>query len=141
MGLRRKLGLRLLRLRFVRKAVEERADLAVFGHRPDLRLAIGLGLLAISMLLGWPAVGVLTGMAIYFDEPMIGLVGGPAIYGFSWILYLGGLWVAGKEVLRYAGAFNRWMARKGTEKLLGPEGPPWPVKEEPTGDAQGEAKS
>jgi len=141
LGLRRKLGLRLLRLRFVRKAVEERADLEMFRHRPDLRLAIGLGLLAISMLLGWPAVGVMTGLAIYFDEAMIGFIGGPAIYGFSWIIYLAGLWVAGKEVLRYAGAFNRWMARRGVEKFLGPEGLPESVEEKATQGSQEDLRS
>ena len=124
MGLRRRLGLRLARTHYVQKAIAEQADLSLFRERPTLRLAIGLGLLAVSMLLGWPAVGVMTGLAIYFDQPLIGIIGGPAIYGFSWVLYLAGLWVAGRIVLSYAWAFNRWAARRGVEKLLGKQGLP-----------------
>ncbi len=120
MGPGRRLGAWLARRELVRRAIEERADLSAFRARPSRRLLLGLGVLALSMLLGWPAVGALAWMAVLLREPLIGLVGGPAVYAFSWVLYGAALWIGGPDVLRYARAFVRWALRRLAERLQGP---------------------
>jgi hypothetical protein len=72
------------------------------------------------MLLGWPAVGVLAGLAVHLREPLIGVVGGPAVYAFSWVLYGAALWIGGPDVLRYSNVFARWALRRLAERLQGP---------------------
>ncbi|HOX43778.1 MAG TPA: hypothetical protein PK668_09270 [Myxococcota bacterium] len=120
MGLGRRVGGWLARRPYIRRALDERADLSTFRQRPSRRLLTGLGVLAVSMLLGWPAVGALAGLAVYLREPLIGLVGGPAVYAFSWVLYGAALWIGGPDVLRYMNAFSRWALRRLTERLQGP---------------------
>ncbi|MBN2495424.1 MAG: hypothetical protein JXR96_12590 [Deltaproteobacteria bacterium] len=103
----------------MQRAVDEHADLSMFRGRPAPRLLVGLGLLGLSMLLGWPAVALMAVLAVAFEEPLIGVVGGPAIYAFSWLIYGAGILVAGWEVLKYMHAFNRWSARRLVEWLVG----------------------
>jgi len=115
----RRLGLRLARIKAIGRAIEERADLAPFKARPSARLLIGVGLIGLSMLLGWPLISALGGLAIYFSEPLIAVIGGPAAYGLSWAVYGVGLLVAGREALYYAGVFNRWLVRVLVEWMVG----------------------
>ncbi len=108
----RSLGLRLARSQVARRAIAERADLSPFRARPSFRLMLGVGLIGLSMLMGWPLVGFLGAMAIWFAEPLVAIVGGPAAYGLSWAVFGVGLLVAGREALYYTGVFNRWLVRK-----------------------------
>ena len=61
------------------------------------RTLAGIVLIVISYLLGWPAIGVCTALAIKLGDPKIGIIGGPAFYIFSWIVFLAGIWILGKE--------------------------------------------
>ncbi len=115
----RKTGLWLARRAWINRAIAENADLEVFKHRPSARLFIGLGVLALSMLLGWPAVAALGAIGIYLEKPLIALVGGPVIYGISWVIYGLAFLIAGKDLLKYAKALNRWTARKLVQAMVG----------------------
>lgn len=115
----RRLGLRLARIKAIERAIEQRADLAPFKAKPSARLLIGVGLIGLSMLLGWPLISALGGLAIYFSEPLLAVIGGPAAYGLSWAVYGVGLLVAGREALYYAGVFNRWLVRVLVEWMVG----------------------
>jgi len=115
----RRLGLRLARIGAVRRAIVERADLAPFKAKPSVRLLVGVGLIGLSMLLGWPLISALGGLAVYFSEPLIAVIGGPAAYGLSWAVYGLGLLVAGREALHYAGVFNRFLVRVLVEWMVG----------------------
>ncbi len=97
---------------WVKKAIRDKADLGIFKQRPSTRMFIGLGVLTLSMILGWPAVAALGAIGIYLEKPLIALVGGPVIYGISWVIYGLAFLIAGKDLLLYARAFNRWAARK-----------------------------
>jgi hypothetical protein len=125
----RKLGLRLARIETIRRAIDERADLAPFKAKPSLRLLIGVGLIGLSMLLGWPLISVMGSLAIYFAEPLIAVIGGPAAYGLSWAVYGLGLLIAGREALYYMNVFNKWFARVAVEKMIG--SPPLSPEEVP----------
>lgn len=115
----RRLGLRIARIKAVERAIEQRADLSPFRAKPSARLLVGVGLIGLSMLLGWPLISALGALAIYFSEPLIAVIGGPVAYGLSWAVYGVGLLVAGREALYYAGVFNRWLVRVLVEWMVG----------------------
>ena len=119
MGVLSRFGLRLARIRAVRRAIDQRADLAPFKARPSARLVIGVGLIGLSMLLGWPLISALGALAIAWREPLIAVIGGPSAYALSWSVYGLGLLIAGRDALHYAAVFNRWLTRVLVEWLIG----------------------
>ena len=116
---------RLVRIRFVREAMrealEEKADLALLRAKPKPRVFLGLGLVALSYLIGWPAVGLLAAIAYTLREPMVLAVGGPLAYGLSHLVFLAGSWLAGSH---YVLIILRWATRRVIEKMGGTEADP-----------------
>ncbi|MBN1531565.1 MAG: hypothetical protein JXA20_02785 [Spirochaetes bacterium] len=106
----------LMKVPYVRRAVNERADLSAFREKPGVRVYVGLVVIAISYIIGWPAVALFGVLSVYFSEPRILLVGGPAIYGTSHVVFWVGIYLAGA---RYTAAFFRWGARRLVERLGG----------------------
>lgn len=107
---------RISETEFVRSAIEDQADLSAFKDRPSMRIYMGLGFMALSYVIGWPAVGGLGFLAIHLDNPLIVVVGGPVVYGLSHLVFMLGMFMAGT---RYAKVFMRWATRKAMEKLMG----------------------
>jgi hypothetical protein len=110
----------LLHLEFVRSAVLEQADLSAFRGRPSWRLVAGVTLIGISMLLGWPSVGVLGVVATVLRDPLLFLLGGPLTYSVSWLIWLLGMGVAGPDNYHYGKVVLRWGLRRFVESGLGP---------------------
>lgn len=106
---------RIAETEYVRSAIEEEADLSAFKERPTFRIYVGLGVMAFSYIIGWPAVGALGALAIYLKEPLVAVIGGPVIYGLSHLTFLLGAYLAGA---RYTKVFFRWAARKAVQKLM-----------------------
>ena len=104
-----------MRRRFVRAAVEQRADLQAFRDRPTFRTFAGVFLIGFSFAMCWPVIGGLAGMALYLQMPLILIVGGPVIYGTSHLVFIAGMALSGA---RYTRALLRWLTRVGVEKLL-----------------------
>ena len=100
---------------FVRSAIEDKADLSAFGKKPSKRVIIGLGIIIISYIIGWPAVGVLGALSFSFDEPLLLAVGGPLIYGLSYLVLFLGVYLAGAQ---YSKSLFRWATRVTMEKLM-----------------------
>lgn len=71
----------------------------------------------LGLLLGWPAVTLMGALAVALREPRLVALGAPAIYAFSWLVYLAGFVVGGREALRYVADFNRWLTRVVVEWL------------------------
>ena len=113
----KKIARRAAKTQFARKALEEKTDLSAFREKPSPRIITGLVILAISYLLGWPAVGFCGFLSVYYNEPLIFVVGGPSIYGFSYLLFFLGIYLAGAV---YTRIFLGWAARRALEKILGP---------------------
>ena len=103
------------RTEFARKALEEKADLSPFREKPSARILLGIFLMAFSYVIGWPAVALFGVLSIYFNQPLIVILGGPAIYGTSHLVFLAGMYLAGA---RYTFVFLRWATRKFLEKYL-----------------------
>lgn len=105
---------KLARTRYVRNAIKEKADLSAFRQRPSLRIIAGVSTMALSYVIGWPAVSLLAFLSAYYGKPLIVLIGGPLIYGISHLVFLLGMYLAGAK---YTRIFFRWMTRVGMEKL------------------------
>jgi hypothetical protein len=112
----RKIASIVARTSFARRALEEQADLSLFAARPSVRVMFGIFLIGLSYLIGWPAVGLFGILSIYFKEPLIVIIGGPAVYGLSHLVFVAGAYLAGAE---YARTFIRWATRKALERILG----------------------
>ena len=108
---------RISETRYVRSAIEERADLAAFQQKPTKRIIIGLIVIAISYTIGWPAVGALGILSVYLKEPLVLIIGGPLTYGLSHLVFILGMYLAGAE---HTKVFLRWATRVSMEKFIGP---------------------
>ena len=102
--------------KFVQKAMADQADLSAFKERPTPRAIMGISAIGISYIIGWPAVALLGAVSIYLNKPMIALIGGPATYGLSHLVFILGMYLAGAE---YTKVFVRWAMRIAMEKLIG----------------------
>lgn len=100
---------------YVRKAIEEKADLSAFKRKPTVRILLGVFLIGFSYILGWPAISALAGLAIYLQEPLVGVVGGVLTYGLSHLVFMAGMYLSGAK---YSAIFLRWATRVSVEKLL-----------------------
>jgi hypothetical protein len=111
-----KVGRWLARAKFVRRAIEEKANLQAFRKPPTLGIFTGIFLVCFSFVICWPAISVLSGLSIYFRKPLIVCIGGPLLYGFSHVCFIAGMALSGG--VKYPYIFLRWCIRMGVEKLL-----------------------
>ena len=110
-----KLVARLASTRFVRSALEEGADLSAFKQKPSVRVILGVSAIAFSYVIGWPLIAFLGTLSVYLREPLIVLLGGPAAYGLSHLVFILGMYLAGA---RYSWIFLRWLTRVTMLKLI-----------------------
>jgi hypothetical protein len=106
---------RLAATAYVRRAIEERADLSAFKQRPSLRVIAGVGAIMFSYVIGWPLIAVLGAASVHLNQPLVVVVGGPVAYGLSHLVFLLGMYLAGAE---YSMIFLRWATRVAFLKLL-----------------------
>lgn len=106
---------RIAATRYVRSAIEDKADLSAFKKNPSVRIVLGISAIAFSFIIGLPAVGALATLSIYLKKPLIVVVGGPLIYALSHLVFLLGMYLAGAD---YTRIFLRWATRVTVEKLV-----------------------
>lgn len=111
----RRLVQRLAAITYVRRAIEEQADLSAFKQRPSLRVVTGVGAILFSYVIGWPLIAVLGAVSIHLNQPLVVALGGPVAYGLSHMVFLLGMYLAGAE---YSMIFLRWATRVAVVKLL-----------------------
>jgi ABC-type spermidine/putrescine transport system permease subunit II len=114
----KKAALYFARKEYCKTAIKEHADLSIFKEKLTVSLIAGLVLITISYLIGIPAVFIIGGIAAWLKNPTFGVIGIPLIYGFSWLLLMLGLYLAGPK---YGKAISRWTVRIILEKILGDE--------------------
>jgi hypothetical protein len=113
-------GQRLARVPWIAGAIREGADLSAFRQRPPLRLVVGLSLVGLSYVTCWPLIAVLGYLALRWQQPLWLVIGGPAAYGLSCLIFSTGVFVAGKNMLHFGHLFGRWLARTVTMRMMGP---------------------
>jgi hypothetical protein len=98
--------------RWVRRALEKAAIEKGSKEKPTPRFLVGVAVMGLSYILGWPLVSVLGILAARRHQPKIFMIGTPVAYGFSTLLLLLGAGLAGKDGLRYLRwLFHRLVAR------------------------------
>lgn len=104
---------RISETEYVRSAIADKADLSAFKKKPSLRVILGVSAIGFSYIIGWPAIGALTALAVYLNRPWLVVVGGPLMYGLSHLVFLLGMYLAGYN---YTKIFLRWATRVAVEK-------------------------
>ncbi len=102
---------------YVRRAVEKEVTLGALKTHPSPRFFFGVGLVLFSYILGWPMVGLFSFLSAYFQAPAL-LMLGPAFYGFSHLVWLFGMYLAGRDCIKYGDIILKWGLRKAVEKIL-----------------------
>ena len=101
--------------KFASKAITERADLSAIKQKPTAQNLLGIILTCCSYIIGWPAVGVIGALSIYWREPLIIIIGAPLALITAHLVFLLGMYLAGG---RYVMIFVRWATRIALEKLM-----------------------
>lgn len=100
---------------YVRSALNDKADLSAFREKPSVRTIMGVSTILFSYVISWPAIGALGVISVYLNKPLLLVIGGPFLYGFSHLVFIFGMYLAGAE---YSKIFLRWATRVAVEKLL-----------------------
>jgi len=116
-GFRFLLARKLATTSYVTKAIEAQVTLEVFKTRPSFKFLVGVGLVLFSYVLGWPMVGLFSFLSAYLQDPAW-LIGGPVFYGFSHLVWLFGMVLAGKDCLKYGHIMLSWFLKRIVERML-----------------------
>jgi hypothetical protein len=111
-----KLRARLCGTKLVQKALSTPTD-PVLLQPPSPRIVAGLVLLVLSYVIGWPAIALLGAIAAWLKRPIL-LLGGPVLYGLSWLVFAVGLVVIGSKSVRTGRALGLLLVKKLAERYL-----------------------
>jgi len=114
--IQRKFSQYLAEKRFVQKIMEPPADLSEFKARPTPRLIAGLILMVLSFIVGWPAIAALGVLAVWWQEPLIIVIGGPSAYALSCLIFFIGAWMA--RAPHYLNTLTRYSLQVLFKKIL-----------------------
>jgi hypothetical protein len=114
--IRKKIGQYLAGNKFIQKILENPADLSEFKERMTPRLISGLILMALSFIIGWPAVVALSVLAVWFKEPLIAVIGCPTTYALSYVVFIVGAWLS--RAPHYMGILARYTIQSFLRKLI-----------------------
>ncbi|GEM_PF-6495040 len=64
------------------------------------RLSVGVVLMVLQMLLGWPAVALIGSSAAWTANAELALYGAPGVYGLSWVLLGAAVVIGGPDAAR-----------------------------------------
>lgn len=106
---------RLAGSRFFRRAVVQARVLDVRPPKPTIRFLSGLTVIGLSYLLAWPLIGLLGIISVRRSRPSIVALGGPIAYGVSTVVFFFGVFLVGKDGLR----FMRWAGYRLAARFYG----------------------
>jgi peptidoglycan/xylan/chitin deacetylase (PgdA/CDA1 family) len=102
---------------YVRRAMEKQVTLDACRTSSSPRFFFGVGLVLFSFVLGWPMVALFGVLSAYSHAPVLLLLG-TAFYGFSHLVFLFGMFLAGPNCIKYADVVLSWILRKAVERAL-----------------------
>lgn len=88
---------------------------SLIKKRPSNRVLAGIGLILISYTIGWPAISLLGLISYHTGKVSVLVIGGPLMYGISHLVFMIGMYLAGKH---YAVIFLRYASKFAVEKLM-----------------------
>jgi len=97
------------------KALNENLDLNAFKEKPSPKVFLGIFLMVLSYIIGWPMIGLFGALSLYWNEPLILIVGGPLLFVVAHLAFLAGVYLAGGK---YIMPFIRWATRVTLKKLI-----------------------
>ena len=115
MRILKKAANRVAKTKFASRAIKERADLSAFKEKPTAKNFLGIFLMCCSYIIGWPAVGLIGAISIYWHEPLLIIIGGPFLLITAHLVFLAGMYLAGGK---YVMVFFRWATRATLEKFM-----------------------
>ena len=113
MTLLRSVARRIARTRFGQKSLKSSDGLLILKQQPGKRVYIGLVLIAMSFLLGIPALAFLSYLSVKLSQPMTIAVGGPAVVILVHIVFGVGVYLAGQN---YASKAMQWAVKRFLQK-------------------------
>jgi peptidoglycan/xylan/chitin deacetylase (PgdA/CDA1 family) len=116
-GFWRFLARKLASTAYVRRAIEKQETLDACMTSPSPRFLFGMGMVLFSFILGWPMVALFGVLSAYSHAPALLLLGS-ACYGFSHLVWMFGMYLAGRNCIKYADALVSWILRKAVERVL-----------------------
>lgn len=117
----KQIKIRLAKSKKIRNLLENPVDLEMFKRKPSVKFVIGLIIIGFSYVIGWPMVSALGVLAVYFKEPLLFAIGSPLTYGLSHLVFILGVFIAGKDTVIYMNTFLKWSATRGLRRFLGPD--------------------
>ncbi|MFC1877819.1 hypothetical protein ACFL2E_11210 [Thermodesulfobacteriota bacterium] len=115
MNIINKLANSIAKTKFASKAIKDGVDLSILKKNPTAQKYLGIFLMCCSYILGWPAVGVLGAFSIYWNKPLLIIIGGPFLLIIAHLVFLAGVYLAGGK---YVMVVLRWATRVTLEKLM-----------------------
>lgn len=97
MVLLRSFACRLAKTKFGQKSMTRPDGLSILKKRPDRRVYVGLILIAMSYIIGLPALAVLSYLSMKLSSPMTIVVGGPAAILLMHIIFGAGVYFSGQN--------------------------------------------
>lgn len=116
-GVWRFLARKLASTAYVRRAIEKQATLDACMTSPSPRFLFGVGMVLFSFVIGWPMVALFGVLSAYSHAPAL-LIVGSAFYGLSHLVWMFGMYLAGRNCIKYADAVASFLLRKAVEKVL-----------------------
>jgi hypothetical protein len=111
----RKIAQGIAETEFGIKALNENLDLNAFKEKPSSKVFLGIFLMVLSYIVGWPMIGLFGALSLYRNEPLILIVGGPLLFVVAHLAFLAGVYLAGGK---YIMPFIRWATRVTLKKLI-----------------------
>ncbi len=111
----RKIARGIAGTKFGIKALNEDVDLNAFKEKPPAKVLFGIFLMAVSYMIGWPMIGLIGAFSLYWNEPLILIVGGPLLFIAAHLAFLAGVYLAGGK---YVMPFIRWVTRVTLKRLI-----------------------
>jgi len=103
------LSRRLTRTHFGQKALAQPDGLGFLKQKPTPRVYVGLGLVALSYLIGLPTLALLGYLALKLSMPMIIAVGGPVFFVLVHVVTGVGAYLAGRN---YTKELLLWVTKR-----------------------------
>lgn len=115
MNIIRKIAQGIAETKFGIKALNENIDLNPFKGKPSAKVLLGIFLMVMSYIIGWPTIGLFGALSLYWNEPLILIVGGPLLFVVAHLAFIAGAYLSGGK---YIMPFIIWVTRIALKRLI-----------------------